>query len=65
MHGSRNTGGGGAQAPVPVYKGLSFRNCRLGASGRTVPGGWTGQLHLYSLWGAVPLPSRPSKVLTR
>ena len=36
--------GGELAPPVRVYKGLTFRNCGLGASERTVQGVWPGPL---------------------
>ena len=66
-HGSRN-GEGEPEPPVPVYKGLTFRNCGLGARERTVRGGGTGPLQIYSLWdtwGRNPTLARPSEALTQ
>ena len=36
--------GGELAPPVRVYKGLTFRNCGLGARERTVQGVWPGPL---------------------
>lgn len=54
---------------VPVYKGLTFRNCGLGAGKRIMRGGvggLRGPLHMYSLcdtWDATRGPAQPSKVV--